>query len=243
LIVAAPATISLVQEGYADVPGALFIALAALCAWLYLEEPRFRWTALLAVFATAGASTKREAWTFALGLFVVALVGARYRKRPLLPVLGGFALFAATIGAWLAWLAHHGANATHGEEDLSRTLHPLYLADHIGRAAKAVGSLAGYSGRPSLWLIAAPLTLVAVAAALWTDGGRSVVWFLVPLVGLEYAALVWAFWISNAPIDWHLNHAAPRVVSTPIFVLVTFLPLLLTPSARLGKARGDRLGL
>ena len=38
LAAAAPATITLVQEGYADIPAAIFGALAALTAWLYLVE-------------------------------------------------------------------------------------------------------------------------------------------------------------------------------------------------------------
>ena len=228
LALVAPATLTLIEEGYADIPGALFMALAALCAWLYLEEPSLRWAALVAVFATAGASTKREAWTFALGLFVVTLIYGARRKVPLGPLVAGLVLFVFTIGSWLAWLASNGVSG-HDDEPIGKTLDPGYLAGRVDRAFKAVYWLANYSLRPSLWLIGLPLTLIVAVIAVKTGNGRSVALFLLPLLAVEYAALVWAFWISRPAIGWHLAHAAPRVVSTPIFVAVTFLPLLLSP--------------
>lgn len=231
LAVVAPASITLIQAGYADVPGAVFMALACLCAWLYLEQPQWRWAGLLAVFATAGASTKREAWTFALGLFLLTLLFAARRRRPLPPPLAGLATFALTIGAWLGWLAHHGITG-HDDEPLSKTFDISYLTGRIDRVGKAVVSLASYSGTPSLWLIAVPLTLVAAAIALRSGRGRGVALFLLPLLAIQYAALVWAFWISRAPIDWHLTHASPRVVSTPVFVAASFLPLLIAAQRR-----------
>lgn len=225
LAAVAPATLSLIEEGYADIPGALFMALAGLCAWLYLDTPRLHWAGCTAVFAAAGASTKREAWTFALGLFVVAIVYARVRKRPIVPLVGGLALVAATIGAWLGWLAAHGVTG-HDDEPISKSLNPAYLGHRITRAIKAVYWLANYSARPSLWLILLPLTVLVAALALRRGGRRDVAWFFAPLFVLQYAALVWAFWISKAPIQWHLDHAAPRVVSTPLFLGASFIPLL-----------------
>jgi hypothetical protein len=225
LAVMAPGTMTLIQEGYADIVAAMFISLAVLSAWLYLEEPRPTWALLVAVFAAAGASTKREAWTFAFGLFFVAVVVAWLRKRPIAPLLAGFALCAVTVGAWLAWLAHHGV-ADNEEVSIRNSLDPLFLADRTGRAWEAIVGLADYSTRPYLWLIVIPLALVVALVAARDRGSRQVALFVLAVIGLEYAALVWAFWASIAPIDWHVEHAAPRVVATPAFVGAIFLPLL-----------------
>ena len=86
----------------------------------------------MAVFAAAGASTKREAWTFAFGLFAVAVVVALLRRRPVAPLLAGLTLLAVTVGAWLAWLAHHGV-ADNEEVSIRDSLDPLFLADRSGR--------------------------------------------------------------------------------------------------------------
>lgn len=221
----APATYTLIQEGYADIPAALFIALAALSAWRYLEQPQAAWAVLVAVFATAGAETKREGWTFALGLFLVALAYAAKNKRPVRPLLAGLALCLVTVGAWLAWLAHYGITG-HDDVPVSRSLDPRFLVSRVDRAGKAVVSLADYSPRPYLWLVILPMTLLVALLALRDSKRRTVASFVLVTLAVEYCALVWAFWISRAPIHWHLEHAAPRVVATPAFVAAAFLPLL-----------------
>jgi hypothetical protein len=230
LAAVAPATITLVQEGYADVPVALFGALAALCAWLYIAENEARWAGLLAAFAAASAATKREAWTFALGLFVVAIVFALRRRRPLLPLIGGVGVLAATVGVWLGWLAWHGYTS-HDDVPLSKSIDPTFLIGRIGRAARAIVSLGQYSARPSLWLVVIPLALLASAGSVGAIR-RGPAGFLLATLVLEYASLVWAFWISRPPIRWHLDHAAPRVVATPVFVAATFLPLVVASAVR-----------
>ena len=63
---------------------------------------------------------------------------------------------------------------------------------------------------------------------------------MLAVIGLaEYAALVWAFWASIVPIDWHIEHAAPRVVATPAFVAAIFLPLLVAHHHRSGSGDED----
>jgi hypothetical protein len=240
LAAAAPATITLVQEGYADVPVAVFGALAALSAWLYLVEHDTRSAGLLAVFATASAATKREAWVFAAALFLIAFVFAFRRRRPLLPLAVGLLLLVVTVSSWLAWLARHGYTS-HEDVPLLKSLDPAFLFGRLGRAGHAIVSLADYSMRPSLWLVVIPLT-AAVAFVASRGPAGDAARFLAGLLALQYAALVWVFWISREPVQWHLDHAGPRVVSTPVFVAASFLPLLTkTPgSSREQAVAADR---
>jgi hypothetical protein len=227
LVVAAPATQTLIEMGYADVPAALFAALAALTAWLYVEEGGTRWAASLGVFAAAAAATKRDTWPFVLLVLLITFAIGRTRRRPLLPVAGASALVGVTIAAWVVWLAAHGVGASQDDVPLSRGLDPVYLLTHAGRAVTALWSVPYYALRPDLWLVLAPVIALALASALVVAPRRSQTLFAAAALGAEYVALVWAFWGSKRPIHWHLEHAAPRVVATALYVGAIFVPLLL----------------
>jgi hypothetical protein len=227
LLTVSPATSTLVEMGYADVPAACFFALAALCAWFYLVDRRPAWIVLLALFAAASAGTKREVWTFVTGLFVVLLVSALRMRRPLLPVLASAVAVGATVVAWLAWLAAHGQRG-HEDMPIGKGLNPAYLSGRIDRVGAAVRSLADYSFHADLWPVVTPLVLLTMLVALFR-GRRALTCFVAAIVATTYLGLVWAFWISRAPVDWHLAHAGPRVIATPLFTLLAFWPLLAAP--------------
>ena len=101
----------------------------------------------------------------------------------------------------------------------------MFLLGRLDRVVHAIVSLADYSVRPSLSLAVVPITVVAIVLA-YRRTSQDVACFLTAVLALEYAALVWAFWISRENVNWHLQHAAPRVVATPVFVAATFVPLL-----------------
>jgi hypothetical protein len=232
LVAAAPATETLIQMGYADVPAALFAALAALAGWLYVEEGATHWAASLGVFAAAASATKRDTWPFVLALLVITAVMARMRHGRLLPLALSAGLVGVTVGSWIGWLAAHGIGSSEDDVPLNRGLNPPYLAEHAGRAVTAAWSVVWYAFRPSLWLLLGPVVVAALIWAFVVAPRRSQTVFAAAVLASEYLALVWAFWGSKRPIQWHLDHAAPRVVATALYAGALFVPLLLTRTGR-----------
>ncbi|MEO8289673.1 MAG: hypothetical protein ABI649_01595 [Gaiellaceae bacterium] len=226
----APSLAIQLRWSIADFPLALFFGLAGLAGWRYLESGRAPFAALLALFGGAAWATKREGLAFVVLLYVVLLVFALVRRAPVVPlVLAGAASLVAIL-PWRIWVRAHDLEPA--ELPLGKAVNPSYLLDRTDRVGPALSGLAEQAFKPGWWLAVLPLFLVATALALRSRNGRPLGIFVLCLVGLMFASLLWAYWGDRPEIDQHVAHTARRVVTSALVVSGLFLPLL---AAQLGR--------
>jgi hypothetical protein len=230
LLATAPSLAIQLRWSIADFPLALFFGLAALAGWRYLESGRLPFAALLALFAGAAWATKREGAAFVAILYVVLIVFALVRRSSVLPLLAAGAASLVAIVPWALWVkAHH---LEPGELPLGQSLSPSYLLDRTDRLAPALRGLVEQAFKPGWWIAVLPLLLVAAALALHSRNGRPIAVFVLCLLVLMFASLLWAYWGDRPEIHQHVAHTARRVVTTALVLCGLFLPLL---AAQLGR--------
>lgn len=230
LLGVAPSLAIQLRWSIADFPLALFFGLAALVGWRYLESGRLPFAALLALFAGAAWATKREGLAFVVLLYVLLVAFALARRVRVAPiVLAGVASLVAIL-PWRIWVSAHDLEPT--ELPLGKAVNPSYLLDRTDRVGPAVRGLVEQAFKPGWWLAVLPLLLLAAALALRSRRGRPLATFVLCLVGLMFASLLWAYWGDRPEIQQHVAHTARRVVTSALVVSGLFLPLL---AAQLGR--------
>jgi hypothetical protein len=226
----APSLAIQLRWSIADFPLALMFALAALCGWRYLESRSGGFLALLSLFSAAAWSTKREGVAFVVVLYVVLAAFALVRRER----LGGLALAGlgslAALVPWAAWVKVHHVEPR--ELPLGKSIDPGYLFARTERLPPAAKQLAWETVRPSWWLALFPLLALAVALVLWRGRSKAPAAFVLALLPLMYASLLWAYWADVPEIHKHVAHTGPRVVTTILVVCGVFLPLLAAELAR-----------
>ena len=233
LLAVAPAVQIGTAAALADVPLAVFVALAGVCAWRWLESEARLDLALLALLAAAALATKVEGRVFVAALFAsigVALAVTERRRLVPLGVAGAVALVG--LVPWSLWAAHHGPT---GVVDVTAAGARERLGE-LDRVPLAVRELGVALVDPSAWLVLLP---VAVAAALlaWRAGGdRRAVAVTSATFALSLAGLVLVYWVTPLDPRWHLDRSAHRVVTAPLLQVAVLTPLLLA-SALAGRAR------
>ncbi len=200
LLVLSPELWRQVQGGVADLPLAIYLALAALGGALWLRTRSPFYLALAFFCAAAAIQIKTEAL---LEVAALALVGALFHRRLALAAL---ALVAAL--PWLAWRWAHDVPSRVGELDLSRL-------DRIPKAAAEVG---GHILDVTEWTLLVPVFVVLCLLV------RRPALLLVPTA--LAAAIVGAYWIDRDEIRYVLETSAYRVVDPIVLVVAVLLPLL-----------------
>jgi hypothetical protein len=205
-----------------------FFALAALLVALWLVE-RARWQlAGAALFSAAAMSTKREGYILLACVAVAALV-ASWRKFRLLgpPVLLALAVAVVLTVPWRVFLLVN---------DLSRggaEAGGVGLFRHADRAwpslRLAVSAMFDYD----IWLIVAPLMVLAIAAAAVARATRLAVYATL-LVGLGLAAFTWVTWaFPSLPITKAPNvNPIVRLTGSLALASTALVPLLLSAAWR-----------
>jgi hypothetical protein len=229
LIAVAPSLVYQAGAGLADVPLAVFFALASMCAWRWLAEGRPQMLVLTVLFAAAVLATKREGGPFVAALFLVVLVAAGRGRRGQ-TIAAGVAAVATAI-PWQLWLHANGVDTSNGEIPYAKVVDPSYLAGRLGRIPTGAGSLVWHAVEPSAWLVIVPAAAVAVVLAV-RGGDRRTPVFVSALACLVVASVVWAYWVGRPSLHYYLDHSARRVVTTPVVLLGAFLPVLLAAAAR-----------
>jgi hypothetical protein len=230
LVFAAPELLRQAQGGAADVPLALYLALALLAAAGWLAERRPFALVLLVVFGSAAVSIKTEG-LFELPLFLAILSLFAWRAgRALLPLWAACAGAVATAAPWLVWRSVHGVSNVFSIRD---ALSPSYLGDRTDLLRSAADILGHDFTSIRQWSLILPLTIVLGAAAALRD--RRVVW-LAPAAGLlaAYALFVWVSW-ADPEGNFRLIASAYRYVTPPLVTAGVFLPILAEKT--LGAAR------
>jgi hypothetical protein len=229
LIAVAPSLVYQAGAGLADVPLAVFFAMASVCAWRWLSEGRREMLVLTVLFAAAVLATKREGGPFVATLFLVVLVAAgRGRRRQ--TIAAGVAAVATAL-PWQLWLHANGVDTSNGEIPYAKVVDPSYLAGRLGRIPTGAASLAWHAVEPSAWLAIVPAAAVAVLLAV-RGGDRWTPVFVSALACLVVVSVVWAYWVGRPSLHYYLDHSARRVVTTPVVLLGAFLPLLFGAASR-----------
>ena len=230
LVFAAPELLRQAQGGAADVPLALYLALALLAAAGWLAERRPVALLLLVVFGAAALAIKTEG-LFELPLFLAILsLFAWPAGRALLPLWAACAGAVATLVPWLVWRSVHGVSNVFSIHD---ALSPSYLGDRTGLLRSAADTLGHDFTSIRHWSLILPLTIVLGAAAALRD--RRILW-LAPAAGLlaAYALFVWVSW-ADPEGNFRLIASAYRYVTPPLVTAGVFLPIL--AERTLGAAR------
>jgi hypothetical protein len=230
LVFAAPELLRQAQGGAADVPLAIYLALALLAAAGWLAERRPVALVLLVVCGSAAVAMKTEG-LFELPLFLAVLSLAAWRaRRALLPLWAACAGAIATVVPWLVWRSMHGVSNVFSIRD---ALSPSYLSGRTDLLRSAAHILGHDFTSVRQWSLILPLTIILGAAAGLRD--RRVVW-LAPAVGLlaSYVLFVWVSW-ADPEGSFRLIASAYRYVTPPLVTAGVFLPILAEKT--LGAAR------
>ncbi|HZB23793.1 MAG TPA: hypothetical protein VE444_08095, partial [Gaiellaceae bacterium] len=144
------------QGGGADLPLAIYVALAVLCAALWLARDETHLLVLAAVFGAVALQIKTEALP---ELVVLALVGfaAAHGRRARFALAAAAAL--ATAVPWQIWRAVHDVPS---RLPLGDALDPARLADRSERLWPSVRTVTGHVVDPTEWALIVPLALVAI---------------------------------------------------------------------------------
>src|SRR5918911_2966089 len=187
VLLSAPELLRQAQGGDADVPLAIYLALAILCAagWLALRSGFA--LALFALLAAAAVAIKSEGvLELVLDLAIVSVVAWRAR-RALLPLWAAAAAAVATSVPWYAWRAAHGVSNVFS---LRNALSPSYLGRHTDLLHGGVRILGDHLTSVREWSLIVPLAVLLGLAGLVRE--RRIAW-LVPaaFLGLGYLFFVW----------------------------------------------------
>ena len=229
LLLSAPELLRQVQGGDADVPLAIYLALAILCAvgWLVLRSGFA--LALFAVFAATAIAIKSEGiLELLLDLAIVSGVGWRAR-RALVPLWAAAAGAAATSLPWYGWRSAHDVSNVFS---LRNALSPSYLRQHTDLLHAGARILGDHLTSIREWSLIVPVVVVLSLVGLARE--RRLPW-LAPaaFLGFGYVLFVWISW-ADPEGAFRLVASAYRYVTPPIVVAGILLPVL---GERLARAK------
>ncbi len=212
---------------------AYLVAAAAVTCVIWLREPSGAWLGLAIVFLAAATLTKLEGVTDALLLTAVVAGGAFVTRGragwPALLLLLG----PAAIVPWRLWLRFHSLPVTPSDYHASDLLRPAYLVDHWGQFTEAFQWTLHFVFRPSVWLVIAPLSLIAIALSarrVPAIAAVVAVWLVCACLGVAVV-----YWVSaEADFGEFIASSLDRVASTIVIVACVLAPLVV------GFALADR---
>jgi hypothetical protein len=225
LVVVSPSFGRWIGVSLADLPLALLFALAGVAIALWLTEGGTGHVALATTLLAAGALTKTEGGSLALGLAVVAALASIRSLRVRWP--GLVALVAApllVVLPWRQWLDRHDVRPA-PDYHLADLSDPGYLAERGDRLQHVATELPAYLVGGDDWLIVLPLALAAALLVARRAPALALLLAGAPLAVL--AGLVAVYWISVVPVEHYIDTSAERTVIPPILLAGSLLPLAL----------------
>ena len=229
VLASAPEFLRQTQGGDADVPLAIYLALAILAAvgWLALRSGFA--LALFFVFASTAIAIKSEGLLeLVLDLAIVSLLGWRAR-RALVPLWATAVAAVATSAPWFAWRAAHGVSNVFSLRD---ALSPSYLGRHTDLLHSSLHVRGHHLTSVREWSLIVPLAVVLALAGFVRE--RNAAWLApVAFLGLGYLLFTWVTW-ADPQGAFRLVASAYRYVTPPIVLAGIFLPVLGERLARKG---------
>lgn len=205
-----------------------FVALGAVLVALWLTERGAWQLGATTPCLAAGMLTKREGFLFAACILAAALVASWRDWRHAAPRLAavGVSAFALSL-PWRIWFESHGLASDAPESGGTG------LLAHLGRAWPSLWLALRDLFTYDLWLVVAPLVLVAVAAALLA-GSRVLASYTGLLCLFLVGGFTWITWsFPSLPIteDASVNPIT-RAVGSLVVISAGIVPLLLAGAWR-----------
>jgi hypothetical protein len=198
----------------ADVPLAVFFALAGLAGWRWVETRERELLLLAGVLAAAAAGTKAEGIVFVTALFTALAIASRSRA----PVLVGVGA-TVTLVPWELWSRRHDLGNAIAEAG-GASIGP------ISRLPDAGLELAKELADPTSWLALVALGCAAVAVGFLRHERRAAT-FTAAVALACVAAVLAAYWTTPLDFDYHVATSVRRVVTAPVLFVAAMTPLLL----------------
>jgi hypothetical protein len=210
------------ESAYADVPLAVFVALAGVLGWRWLVLGDAAALRLFAVFAAGALATKVEGRLFVAALVLsLAAVSARDSlRRSCEPLAAGAVAALVGIVPWWTWTHLHGIHGAY-RADLAS------LGRHVDRIGPTIASLLGHGLDPLQWLVVLPSGVAAVVLAAWWRADRRTAALLSSAFLLSLVLLVVTYWATSYAFQAHLRTSADRVVIAPVLLVAVLTPVLL----------------
>jgi hypothetical protein len=205
-----------------------FVALGALLVGLWLLERQTYQLIAGSALLSAAMLTKREGYLLVACIVGAALVASWREWRWTWSRLGlaAAAAFAVTV-PWRVWITVHDASGEGPEAG------GFGLFDHLDRAWPSLRLAVSVLFDDGLWLVVAPLGLVALALAL-VAGARRLPIYVGLLAAFMIAGFTWVTWsFPSLPItkDGALNPIS-RLTGALVLTFVALVPLLLDAAWR-----------
>lgn len=232
LIGTAPGLVENLTSADADMPVAIFVALAAVTAWRHLVTGERRAVWLFGLTAGAALATKVEGEVFVGALFVLLLVFVLAGRRPLLPLAAALGWCLISIVPWQIWISRHDV---HSVTSLRQALSPSFLSSRTDRIGPWLHWLVHQSVNTD-WAAILPIAAgVAVAVLLLRRGWPPALFAVVVLLGI-FVGLTWGYMVRPLGIQEILQTAGRRTLSTLVLTAAVFLPVL---GAGLSRPRSE----
>lgn len=224
LIVGAPELLRQTYGGAADVPLALYSALAVVAAGLWVSTGDRLYLIIFTIAAATTLATKNEALLgLAAGLLAFGAPAWSVSKQRALALLAAMAVVFATSVPWLLW---RGLNDIPADVSFGDSMSVLAGLENTERIGPTLRSLTEHFFDPMEWLVIVPATLaLSVLAAARTRRWQ----WLAPAVWLVVGFVVWtlSFWTGPYEIRYWLGTAAYRVIDPVLIVAGVCIPVLL----------------
>jgi hypothetical protein len=205
----------------ADIPLAVFFALAGVAGWRWVEGGDRRQLWLGGLFAAAAVGCKVEGRVFVAFLAVAVAVAAARHGRPLRELGLVAAAVAASALPWVLWArAHEIGDVFSAAGGLS--------PGGLGRIPGAAGSMVRELADPSSWLALVVLAAAATVLALARPVSREAGLYTLFVAGASLAAMVGVYWVTPLDFDYHVATSVRRVITAPVVFAAAMTPLLLS---------------
>jgi hypothetical protein len=231
---AAPAIVTVMVSGYADVPLIVFLSCGVLSLGLWIDGGDRADLAIATILLAGSAGIKQEGLIIAAIAFAAAGVVRLREWRRLIELATAAGIFLLAIIPWQVWVAGHDIPK---EIQPSNAIDPGFLSDHAGRIWPSLEVLYSELFDEGRWNFFAPLAiLVAVVALASRMATRAAAFYLITGVG-AFLALLWSFWIAPATVSFYAITSAPRVVGVVVAVSIAAVVHLAPRLA--GRPRAD----
>jgi hypothetical protein len=232
LFLVAPHVLGYALQALADFVLDEFFAVAALCLALWLLERRNWQLSAAAILLAAATLTKQEALLYGASAIVAALAVTWPRRRADWPKLLAVGIVAAVATVpWRVLLA--GRNVPLARPEAGGT----GLFAHLDRAWPSLRLALTTVFDFNIWLVTAPLTLVAVALA-FAAGARRLPAYVLLLYVFAIGGFTWATWAyPSFPITRNpAVNPIVRLTGEAALLAPALVPLLLATTIRTSPA-------
>lgn len=210
----------------ADVPVAVFFAVAGIFAWRWLAEADAVALRLFALFGAAALATKFEGrmtiGALSATLLVLVAVARRSQLRATIVAVLASLLGLVPMMVWASQNKVIGVFSTSVTGQIDRE-----TPSRLSEVPTILETLAVDVLDPARWLVAGIVVVAALAVGLQTLGREPEPWLVVGTLSLATVGLILAYVASPLGVEGHLAGSSSRVITGPVIFAVALVPLLL----------------